>query len=254
MRKSLWIIVLVVLFGGGICGQMALMERRPVHGPTLESGVLAAVGGLRALAAEVIWFRAERLQDEGRYLELAQLAHLLTTMDPHEPEVWSYAAWNLAYNIAIMMPTPEDRWRWVEAAISLLRDRGLKLNPEEAELYRELAFLFEVKMGTNLDIAAEIYRQKWREIMTQTMAKGDWASLGYDYARLLEVENKYGLTDWKSPFFSAVYWASSGLPYAKGKQKSFLMEIIRQSCVMAQREKEGLLPYSPKRAEKGKAK
>ena len=66
----------------------------------------------------------DRLQDEGRYVELAQLATVLTRMEPHTPEVWSHAAWNLAYNVSVMMPTPADRWRWVEAGIRLLRDCG----------------------------------------------------------------------------------------------------------------------------------
>ena len=91
--------------------------------------VIAGLGGFRGIIAEVVWFRADRLQDEGRYSEMAQLATILTSLEPHTPEVWAYAAWNLAYNISVMMPTAEDRWRWVEAGLKLLRDDGLRLNP-----------------------------------------------------------------------------------------------------------------------------
>ena len=133
--------------------------RRPVRSTAMAESALQALGGLRSIAGEIIWFRADRLQEEGRYVELAQLAHALTMSEPHTPEVWAYAAWNLAYNVSVMMPTPEDRWRWVDAAITLLRDDALKLNPESAELYRELAWMFEIKLGTDIDSAASVYRR-----------------------------------------------------------------------------------------------
>ena len=76
--------------------------------------VLAALGGVRSIAAEVVWFRADRLQEEGRYVELAQLAETLAFLEPHTPEVWSYAAWNLAYNVSAMMPTAADRFSFCE--------------------------------------------------------------------------------------------------------------------------------------------
>ena len=154
-----------------VCLQFALRAARPASAPAMTEGALAAFGGLRSIVAEVVWFRADRLQDEGRYVELAQLASTLSYLEPHTPEVWSYAAWNLAYNISIMMPTYEDRWRWVYAAICLVRDKGLVLNPTESELYRELAWLFELKLGTNLDVAAPVYRAKWRETVEDVLAR-----------------------------------------------------------------------------------
>jgi hypothetical protein len=126
MRKIRAIALFIVLLGLSAAGQFYLASKRAESAPVLAQGALAALGGFRSIAAEVIWFRADRLQEEGRYVELAQLASLLTFMEPHTTEVWSYAAWNLAYNISVMMPTPEDRWRWVMAAIRLLRDEGLR--------------------------------------------------------------------------------------------------------------------------------
>ena len=68
-----------LLLGLAAAGQFLLRARRPDSAPALTEGALAALGGLRSIAAEVVWFRADRLQDEGRYVELAQLAH--TRMD-----------------------------------------------------------------------------------------------------------------------------------------------------------------------------
>ena len=202
----------------------------------MTEGALAAFGGIRSIVAEVVWFRADRLQDEGRYVELAQLASTLSYLEPHTPEVWSYAAWNLAYNISVMMPTHEDRWRWVNAAIVLLRDKGLVLNPTESELYRELAWLFELKLGTDLDAAAPVYRAKWREIVEDVARRNAWEELRMDSRVMDEVTKAYGLSDVADPMFSAVYWAHIGRVVSKNKDDlAFLNEIIRQSCAIYRR-------------------
>lgn len=173
-------------------------------------GVLAAFGGLRSVAAEVVWFRADRLQEEGRYVELAQLASTLTFLEPHTPEVWSYAAWNLAYNVSVMMPTAADRWRWVLAALRLLRDEGLVLNPKSSELCRELAWLFELKMCAKLDSAQETYRAEWKKIVEDVKARNAWAELRMDEGKMREIETLTGFTDWTDPALSVIYWAARG--------------------------------------------
>ena len=219
-----------------VCLQFALRVARPASAPAMTEGALAAFGGLRSIVAEVVWFRADRLQDEGRYVELAQLASTLSYLEPHTPEVWSYAAWNLAYNISIMMPTYEDRWRWVYAAICLVRDKGLVLNPTESELYRELAWLFELKLGTNLDVAAPVYREKWREMVEDVARRSAWEELRMDRRVMDEVAKSYGMSDIADPMFSAVYWAHIGRVVSKKKEDlAFLNEIIRQSRAIYRR-------------------
>ena len=216
--------------------QFALRAARPASAPAMTEGALAAFGGIRSIVAEVVWFRADRLQDEGRYVELAQLASTLSYLEPHTPEVWSYAAWNLAYNISIMMPTYEDRWRWVYAAICLVRDKGLVLNPTESELYRELAWLFELKLGTNLDVAAPVYREKWREMVEDVARRSAWEELRMDRRVMDEVAKSYGMSDIADPMFSAVYWAHIGRVVSKKKEDlAFLNEIIRQSRAIYRR-------------------
>ena len=216
--------------------QFALRAARPASAPAMTEGALAAVGGIRSIIAEVVWFRADRLQDEGRYVELAQLASTLSYLEPHTPEVWSYAAWNLAYNISIMMPTYEDRWRWVYAAICLIRDKGLMLNPTESELYRELAWLFELKLGTNLDMAAPVYRAKWRETVEDVARRNAWEELRMDKKVMDEVTKAYGISDVADPMYSAVYWAHIGRVVSKKKEDvAFLNEIIRQSRAIYRR-------------------
>lgn len=237
MKKKILLAALAVFLALLSVGlQFALRAVRPASAPAMTEGALAAFGGIRSIVAEVVWFRADRLQDEGRYVELAQLASTLSYLEPHTPEVWSYAAWNLAYNISVMMPTHEDRWRWVNAAIVLLRDKGLVLNPTESELYRELAWLFELKLGTDLDAAAPVYRAKWREIVEDVARRNAWEEIRMDRRVMDEVTKAYGLSDVADPMFSAVYWAHIGRVVSKNKDDlAFLNEIIRQSCAIYRR-------------------
>lgn len=241
MKKKILLAALAVFLALLSVGlQFALRAVRPASAPAMTEGALAAFGGIRSIVAEVVWFRADRLQDEGRYVELAQLASTLSYLEPHTPEVWSYAAWNLAYNISVMMPTHEDRWRWVNAAIVLLRDKGLVLNPTESELYRELAWLFELKLGTDLDAAAPVYRAKWREIVEDVARRNAWEELRMDSRVMDEVTKAYRLSDVADPMFSAVYWAHIGRVVSKKKEDlAFLNEIIRQSCAIYRRSHKG---------------
>ena len=241
MKKKILLAALAVFLALLSVGlQFALRAVRPASAPAMTEGALAAFGGIRSIVAEVVWFRADRLQDEGRYVELAQLASTLSYLEPHTPEVWSYAAWNLAYNISVMMPTHEDRWRWVNSAIVLLRDKGLVINPTESELYRELAWLFELKLGTDLDAAAPVYRAKWREIVEDVARRNAWEELRMDSRVMDEVTKAYRLSDVADPMFSAVYWAHIGRVVSKKKEDlAFLNEIIRQSCAIYRRSHKG---------------
>jgi len=233
--------VVLVLVATGVAAQVGLAKMRPATGPATAESAFAAFGGLRSIASELVWFRADRLQDEGRYVELAQLARALTLSEPHTPEVWSYAAWNLAYNVSVMMPTAADRWRWVKSALTLLRDEGLKYNPKSAELYKELAMLFEFKLGLDIDDAAGHYRQAWREIVADVARRNAWEELGMDLAKMERMEKATRMSDRGDPLYSAVYWAAEGRPYADRRLAPFLNEIMRQCLALyAKRHKDVL--------------
>ena len=233
MKRKSAIAVFAVAFAVlTVAAQFFLRSISPLGAPVAAEGILAAIGGLRSMVSEAVWMRAGRLQREGKYVELAQLASTLTHLEPHEPEVWSYAAWNLSYNICAMMPTAEDRWRWVLAGMKLLRDDGLRLNPGSPAICRELALLFEIKFIPKVDHAFETYRAKWKQIVEDVSARDAWAERGMDRAAMAEIEEKYNVRDWTSPFASAIYWARLGLRSADAREKPMLEEILRQSVVL----------------------
>jgi hypothetical protein len=56
----------------------------------------------------------------------------------------------MAYNISVKFKEKEfipDRWRWVERGIELLRDSGLRYNPNDVLIHFQLAQFFQHKMG-----------------------------------------------------------------------------------------------------------
>lgn len=167
-----------------------------------------ALGGFRGILADVLWMRAGSLQDEGRYFELVQLADWIVKLQPRSPSIWAYHAWNMAYNLSALMPTPEEKWRWVHHGLRLLSDEGLRFNPGSARLYQELAWLFLHKLGTDYDTAAAFYRQQWA-------AEVDAARALLDPDQMRRIETEFGPLDWHTPQAHAIYWASAGLTFAR---------------------------------------
>jgi len=195
----------------------------PLPTPSLTPILLA---GFRGLAADILWLRAADLQDQGRYFELVQLADWITTMEPHLTEVWAVHAWNMTYNISIMMPDDEMRWSWIKNGIQLLRDRGIPLNSTNPHLYTELSFIYLNKIGNPTDLSAQYYKRQWaKKMMTLFGETGipDYSYIQTDSStqnklqtyqlspeHMQEIDNIYGPLDWRVPQTHALYWAYMG--------------------------------------------
>lgn len=238
MKRFAPFIAVISLLAAGVASQRLLTRMNPVEAPSAGTGMVAALGGLRSIASEVVWFRAERLQQQGRFGELVQLSSLLTFLEPHVPEVWLYAAWNLAYNVSLRMPRMEDRWRWVYAGIRLLRDEALFWNPGDPDICYDLAYMFELKVGHTIDNASHLYREEWRKMVSDVAERGAWNELGMDPGAMAKIERDHGVTDWTDPQSSALYWALHGLPKADRRQRTRLEQVIRQSKMLYNKNKE----------------
>ncbi|NQT88640.1 hypothetical protein HQ560_17880, partial [bacterium] len=109
----------------GLLGDTAVAEV-----PIADTLLTQATGPFRAFAIMTLWMRATKLQEEGLYFEQNDLFHLISRLQPRFASVWAHWAWNLAYNISVKFPARpgRERWRWVEAGISILRDRGIPNN------------------------------------------------------------------------------------------------------------------------------
>ena len=129
----------------------------------------ASLGTFRALATTVLWSRASRLQREGNYFESMRLADWITRLQPRFSKVWEFYAANMTYNISVATRTPRERWLWVNSGITLLRNRGIPLNPGKANLYAELSRFFFDKIGGTNDETHLYYKlrlaEEWHDLL-----------------------------------------------------------------------------------------
>ncbi|HMO49775.1 MAG TPA: hypothetical protein PKE26_02255 [Kiritimatiellia bacterium] len=237
MKRITHMLLIVAILGGLFAvGELnrRLVEDRRQHGitqadplinaPPLVVFTTVALGGFRGMIADILWMRASRLQHEGKYFELVQLADWITKLEPRFTEVWAYHAWNLTYNISVLFSDPSDRWRWVRHGITLLRDEGLRYNPDEPRLLFELGWFFQHKIGANFDDAHLYYKQAWAREMQPLFPGGrpdfeGWsldaermAALRSTYhlnpERIRAIEIRHGPLDWRLPQAHAIYWAT----------------------------------------------
>ncbi|MFN7813760.1 MAG: hypothetical protein ACK5SI_13985, partial [Planctomycetia bacterium] len=120
----------------------------------------AALGTFRGLAVDVLWIRADELQNQGQYYEAQTLAQWITALQPRFPQVWNFQAHNLAYNISVASDVPAERWGWVDRGMQLLRDQGIPLNPNAPQLCDMLAFILHHKVGGRIDRAHWYYKAR----------------------------------------------------------------------------------------------
>jgi hypothetical protein len=202
------------------------------NAPPMLAFTTVALGGFRGLISNFLWIRANDLQQDDKFFEAAQLANWITDLEPHFAQVWVFQAWNMAFNISVKFKDFGDRWHWLNNGISLLRDRGLRYNPNDILIYRELGWFFQMKMGQNLDDANLYYKQEWAEEMTPF-----FGASGTNFYELLQpgntnavvlqekykinpafakkVDEEYGPFDWRLPEAHGIYWAACGLEKAK---------------------------------------
>ena len=220
------------------------------NAPPVLAFTTVALGGFRGLIANMLWIRAGDLQMEDKYFEQVQLSDWITKLEPTFVQVWLVQAWNMAYNISVKFRDPYDRWRWVQRGIELLRDEGLKYNPKEALIYRELGWFFQHKMGQNLDDAHLVYKSEWAREMTRAVGGGrpdfdallnpqtDEARQRVLYLReklkmdpvwMKKADDAYGPLEWRLPEASAIYWAMVGLENSNKKDLVTLRRVIFQS-------------------------
>lgn len=141
--------------------EMQLVSNEPLeNAPPSLAFATVAMGAFRGLVVDILWIRADKLKEEGQFFDARQLAEWITTLQPRFAAVWEFHAWNMAYNISVAIPAsqPDERWRWVKNGLELLRDKGIPKNPHSMKLYRQLAWIFQHKIGGVTDDAHKHYK------------------------------------------------------------------------------------------------
>jgi hypothetical protein len=246
VKKILLLLLAAALLSGSSQVQKSLNRDRETLGltraavlenaPPMLAFTTVALGGFRGLISNFLWMRATDLQQDDKFFEAAQLADWITKLEPTFASVWVFQGWNMAYNISVKFKDFPDRWRWLERGIELLRNEGLRYNPDSVDIHRELAWLFQHKLGANMDDANMYYKSQWADEMKtffgpngtnfdrllnppDAAAKTNVARLREEYQIDPEfaqsVDQKYGPFDWRLPEAHAIYWGARGLDAAK---------------------------------------
>jgi hypothetical protein len=156
--------------------QMKLISNEPLeNAPPSLAFATVAMGAFRGLVVDILWMRADKLKDQGQFFDAKQLAEWITTLQPRFATVWEFQAWNMAYNISVAIPAtqPDQRWHWVKNGYELLRDKGIPLNPKSILLYRELARIFQHKIGSVSDNVHKYYKLQLAMAMKPLIGPAD---------------------------------------------------------------------------------
>lgn len=129
-----------------------------------------ALGSFRGFIANLLFIRSQRMQEERRYYEVHQLARWIRTLQPRFTDSIAFMAWNMAYNISVTCDTPEERWFWVRKGIEMYID-GMKSHSSDAAFFWELGWIYQHKMGMNLDDANRYYKQQWALAMMSLLSE-----------------------------------------------------------------------------------
>lgn len=219
--------------------------------------ITVALGPIRGLIADALWWHVAELQERSEYFEIIKITDWITAMQPQNPYVWTYHSWNLAYNISYEFPTPKTRWNWIENGINLLRNEGLKYNPGNNFIKSELSFLIVDRVSGISDNQFRFYVKEWSKKMGKYFAKGnrseiekmvsyirqnpDFKEKTDAYAekitdmekeikleprKMLSIDEQYGPFNWLLPQASAVYWG------ARKEEKTYSQGYLNYKVVL----------------------
>ncbi|MBN2451265.1 MAG: hypothetical protein JXR77_12800 [Lentisphaeria bacterium] len=150
------------------------------NAPPIVAFTTVALGGFRGLVADYLWLRSNKMQEAGNYFEMVQLASWITKLQPRFTGAHAFLAWNMAYNVSVTFTDPADRWRWVQRGIELIRDEALAYNPGDPELFQQLGWIYQHKMGKDLDDANRFYKTQFALEMIMVFGNyaGRWDLIG----------------------------------------------------------------------------
>jgi hypothetical protein len=124
-----------------------------------QAGFLAALGGLRAAVADLMWIRAHGAWQDVEYGRMKLYFDVCTALQPRRELFWDVAAWHMAWNGAAFVEnprnaavtganTPEERAREMQEFYRLGEDyllQGIQNMPDSWVLYDRLGTLYRDK-------------------------------------------------------------------------------------------------------------
>ena len=116
---------------------------------------IGALGGLRYLVASGMEIEAIDHWEAHDWEQLHESYRLICLLQPHDPDIWRTAGWQMAYNASAWylldarhLPFEMRRAeadRYIERGIWFL-EQGKQWNPDDYWLYRDLAYIYKEKI------------------------------------------------------------------------------------------------------------
>jgi hypothetical protein len=128
-----------------------------------QAGFIAALGGLRAAVADMLWIRATIAWSDVQYGRMKLLFDTCTAMQPRRVSFWDLSAWHMAWNgaahIELHEPDPVAKRVEMRKFFLLGEDfllRGIENNPDSWDLYDRLGYLYRDKFK-DMEKASQAY-------------------------------------------------------------------------------------------------
>ena len=199
--------------------------------------MLAMLLGVREAVASVLWIRTDDFFHRGEYAPIIKLVKLITTIDPHQLDVYATGAWHMAYNFM-------DK-RLIIDGIEFLED-GCRNNPGVYDLFFELGYMHRDKTK-DFAAAAAAYRlaeTKGRTTGEETAPAYVRHQLAHAYSRAGRIDDS--IEKWRTNVSDAEALADEDPTFARGGQNFeaairnyYIQQRRRNERVAGVKEREG---------------
>jgi len=140
------LLLAIIPIQGAIHGERPTMfnpERKTVRRSAISIGptpaVVAALGGFRTVAADLLWLKAERVWNGGDWWMMLPILDVVTQLDPQFLLAWKVYGWHAAYNLHGESQTLSEKNWWLDHGVDAL-ERSVEANPDSWEMYFELGW------------------------------------------------------------------------------------------------------------------
>jgi len=111
-------------------------ESQPDAAAIARTTGIRVLGATRGYATTALWLRAGDAYRRGDHYEVLAAYQLIAELQPRNPGVYSYLAWNQAFNISAEFPERERREEWVARGLNTLHEAQDRM-PHEASLRQD---------------------------------------------------------------------------------------------------------------------
>lgn len=122
-----------------------------------EFAALVAIGGLRGVAADLLYLKADEFWQERKWKEMLPLYRAITVLQPNYVDYWSIAGFHIAWNLSFAAETEEEKQKYMQQGIEFFKE-GISYNPDVYKLYFDIAFTYDHKLK-NYDEAIKWYKE-----------------------------------------------------------------------------------------------